>query len=333
MRNPWQADRSISSDDKSSLFVGSARVSTELTVPHISSSSSLRSSWNDPKSYETSCSTQHLCVPSNRLRTNRYSDGNISLPVPRFVLQSTEPNDEQLLDPRLIPECVRRSLLALHRESQENVNMQRHREKTQSENDVHGSFHPWKIKMKAKLRRTHHHQQQLRPHSNTLAILPTQQNSADRDRPMTDLIAVHSDQRYSTPVSHSHSRATTPTVRRSLIHYTKYSTQSTSESETTTHGDLPPMTTNSNDEQEQEEEKEKGFGETADKILSPSSSWLSCFALFRCVTSELDFLSSWKTGDRSFSRILMRWTRERSHSFDLVASIQRRNRFLPQKLS
>lgn len=318
----WQkklsVDRSISSEDKSSLLVGSARVSTELTVPHISSSSSLRSSWNDPKSYDTSCSTQHLCVPSNRLRTNRYSDGNISLPVPRFVLHSTEPNDEQLLDPRLIPESVRRSLLALHRESQENVNMQRQREKTQSENDVHGSFHPWKIKMKAKLRRTHHHQQS-RPHSNTLAVLPTQQNSVDRDRPMSDLIALHSDQRYSIPVSHNLSRATTPTVRRSLIHYTKYSTQSTSESETTTHGDLPPMTTNSNDEPEQEQEK--GIGETTDKILSTSSSWLSCFALFRC-TSELDFLSSRKT-DRSFR------TPERSHLFDLlIASIKRRNRFL-----
>lgn len=180
------------------------------------------------------------------LRSNRFSDGNITIAVPTLGDESSSERNEELIDPRLIPESVRRSLLALHRESQENVHMQRQREKTQSENDVHGAFHPWKIKMQSKLKRTHHHdhrrrqeqQQQQeerllssptsppRTHTNTLAILPVRQNSNEQES------------RFPSPSSSPMgSYRTTPSFRRSLVDYPKYSTQSTSESETTQ--DLP----------------------------------------------------------------------------------------------
>jgi hypothetical protein len=190
--------------------------------------------------YETSRSTQHLSVPSNDLRSTRHSDGNISLPVPQNPQKNS---DEQLLDPRLIPNTVRRSLLALHRESQENINMHRSKEKTQSENDVHGSFTPWKIKMKAKLKRTHHHQQQypIQHHSNTLSILPIRQNSNDQERRISDYTTMNNEYRFSTPPLRNSTLSINPLFVRSLKNYPKYSTQSTSESETT-QGDLPIIT-------------------------------------------------------------------------------------------
>jgi hypothetical protein len=181
--------------------------------------------------YEGSSLTQHLCVPLNSLRSNRYSDGNISLPVPQRNQQNSDKIDEQLLDPRLIPQAVRRSLLALHRESQENLNIIKKKEKTQSENDVNGSFIPWKIKMKSKLKRTQ--QQHSRPHSNTFSILPIRQNSNDHDRRVLENMTINNDYRYS--------RSTTPVARRSLKNYPKYATQSTTESDTTP-GDLPIIT-------------------------------------------------------------------------------------------
>ena len=171
---------------------GIARLPTGLTVPHISSPSSFRS---NPS--ETSRSTQHLAVPISGLRSTRFSDGNISLPVPQ---RSLHPH-EQLIDPQLIPESVRRSLLALHRESHDNVLMRRQGEKTQSENDVHGAFHPWKLKMQSKLKRTRQRTETLPP----------------------------------PPRPHLHTLASAPVVRRSLIDYPNFSTQSTSESEATQH--------------------------------------------------------------------------------------------------
>lgn len=173
--------------------------------------------------YETNALNQHLCVPTHGLRYTRYSDGNISLPVPQIIQKNTEKSDEQLLDPRLIPETVRRSLLALHRESQENLNLIKKKGTTQSENDVNGSFAPWKIKMKSKLKRT---QQQLsRPHSNTLSILPLRQNSNEHERRFLENRTINTEYRHLT--------STTPLARRSLKHYPKYTTQSTTESEPT----------------------------------------------------------------------------------------------------
>jgi hypothetical protein len=224
---------------KFSCFLESGRLSTGLTVPNVSTPTSSRQSWNGSPMYETSRSTQHLSVPSNGLRANRYSDGNISLPVPQNPPKNF---DEQLLDPRLIPKTVRRSLLALHRESQENINMHRSKEKTQSENDVHGSFIPWKIKMKSKLKRTHHQQQYpIRPHSNTLSILPIRHNSNDQDRRISDYATMNNEYRFSTPPLQNSTLLINPLLRRSLKRHPKYSTQSTSESETT-QGDLPMIT-------------------------------------------------------------------------------------------
>jgi len=198
--------------------------------------------------YETSRSAQHLSVPSGSLRSNRYSDGNISLPVPQTPQKNSENPDEQLIDPRLIPNTVRRSLLALHRESQENIHIHRTKEKTQSENDVHGAFTPWKIKMKAKLKRTHHQNQQsppqqqqqcqARPHANTLSILPIRQISNDQERRISEYASMNQEHRFSTPPLRNCSISINPTFRRSLKHYTKYSTQSTIESDTT-QCDLP----------------------------------------------------------------------------------------------
>lgn len=197
--------------------------------------------------YETSRSAQHLSVPLGSLRSNRYSDGNISLPVPQTPQKTSENPDEQLLDPRLISNTVRRSLLALHRESQDNIHVHRSKEKTQSENDVHGAFTPWKIKMKSKLKRTHHHhtqqqqqqqQHHTRPHAQTLAILPGRYNSNDQERRISEYAIMNQEYRFSTPPSRNCSISINPTFRRSLKNYPKYSTQSTSESETT-QGDLP----------------------------------------------------------------------------------------------
>jgi len=233
------------------LFLESGRLSTGLTVPHMPAPNSARLSWNGSQMYETSRSAQHLSVPSDGLRSNRYSDGNISLPVPQTPQtpqKNSENPNEQLLDPRLIPSTVRRSLLALHRESQENINMHRPKEKTQSENDVHGAFTPWKIKMKAKLKRTHHHNQQqqqqkyqARPHANTLSILPIRQNSNDQERRISEYASTNQEHRFSTPPSRNCSIPINPQFRRSLKHYAKYSTQSTTESEPTL-GDLPMIT-------------------------------------------------------------------------------------------
>lgn len=228
-----------------------ARLTAGLTVPQISTPGSGRLSWNGPPVSETSLSAQHLSVPGNSLRYNRYSDGNISLPVPQSPQRTCGNTDEQLLDPRLIPRTVRRSLLALHRESQENINMNRSKEKTQSENDVHGAFTPWKIKMKSKLKRTHHHQQvqqspQLqhyptRPHSNTLSVLPSRHNSNDQERRISDYASMNSEYRFSTPPLRNSTVSMNPSPRRSLKHYPKYSTQSTTESEPVP-GDLPMIT-------------------------------------------------------------------------------------------
>jgi hypothetical protein len=216
-------------------------MATGLTVPHISTPTNLLSSWNDAHLYETSCSTQHLCVPSNSLRSTRYSDGNISLPISRINQVNSQNSGERLIDPRLIPESVRRSLLALHRESQENINMQKNKEKTQSENDVHGSFTPWKIKMKSKLKRTHHHQQQSQVQPNILSIVPIRQHSKEYERRVLEYATVHNEYRFSTPPLRHISSSITPTSRRSLRYYPKYLTQSTSESETT-QGELPMIT-------------------------------------------------------------------------------------------
>lgn len=225
------------------------RLTTGLLVPQISTPVSGRLSWNGPPMSETSLSAQHLSVPGDTLRYNRYSDGNISLPVPQSPQRTCENPDEQLLDPRLISRTVRRSLLALHRESQENINMNRSKEKTQSENDVHGSFTPWKIKMKSKLKRTHHHQQSPpqhhhypnRPHSNTLSVVPVRHNSNDQERRMADYASMNSEYRFSTPPLRNSTVSMSPSHRRSLKHYPKYSTQSTTESEPTP-GDLPLIT-------------------------------------------------------------------------------------------
>jgi len=229
------------------IYLESGRLSTAgLTVPHMPQTSGARLSWNGATMYETSRSAQHLSVPSNSLRSNRYSDGNISFPVPQTGSTSSNDRDEQLIDPRLISNAVRRSLLALHRESQENIFLQRTKEKTQSENDVNGAFTPWKIKMKSKLKRTHHQQQQqqqpvsplvrqqprTRSHSKTLSVLPMRQNSNDQERRISEYATQNPEYRFSTPPLRN-SLSINPTLRRSLKHYQKYSTQSTSESETT----------------------------------------------------------------------------------------------------
>ncbi|CAF3520327.1 unnamed protein product [Rotaria socialis] len=237
---------------------GTSHLSAGLNIPYISTPNSSSSSWNGSRIHETSCSTQHLCVPSATLRSNRYSDGNISLAVPQTPQRNSENCDNQLLDPRLIPNTVRRSLLALHRESQDNIHMQRTKEKTQSENDVHIAFIPWKIKMKSKLKRTHHHhhsyqqQPQTRPHSNTFSILSLRQNSNDQEQRIAEYVKMNDEYRFSTPSS-SYNRPVekNPTIRRSLRHFPQYTTQSTTESDPT-QNDLPMITStnlsNNNDE-------------------------------------------------------------------------------------
>lgn len=226
-----------------------SRLAAGLTVPYISARNSVSTSWNSSRGYETSYSAQHLCVPSNSLRTNRYSDGNIPLAVPQTSQKASDISDEQLIDPRLIPKTVRQSLLALHRQSQENINTQRAKEKTQSENDVYIAFLPWKIKMKSKLKRTHHHSNQQqpqqqqqhqqhyhyqgRPHSNTLSVVPLRQNSNDQDRRIADYARMNEEYRFSTPPPRNQLLATGTTIRRSLRHFPKYTTQSTTESEST----------------------------------------------------------------------------------------------------
>jgi len=224
----------------------SARLSVGLTVPHVSNASSLNSSWNSSQVSENSCSAQHLSVPTNGLRSNRYSDGNIFSIRPSNSDQKTE----ELIDPRLISDTVRRSLLALHRESQENISMNnRSKENTQSENDVHGAFTPWKIKMKSKLKRTHHRQTPRQPEqtpsnrSQTRAnsILPVRFYSNDHERRVSAYATMNHEQRFSTPPTRNSSISITPTYGRSLKYYPKYSTQSTTESETA-QSELPKIT-------------------------------------------------------------------------------------------
>ena len=230
-----------------SLYLGSGRLSVGLTVPRASNPNSLNSSWNNSQICETSRSSQHLSVPTNSLRPNRHSDGNIALSGPTNLDQHADQTHEQLLDPRLIPNAVRRSLLALHRESQENIHVQRPKEKTQSENDVHGAFTPWKIKMKSKLKRTHHRppSKQLEPprpqsHSRTLSFLSARHYSNDGERRVSEYATSNQEQRFSTPPPRNLSVSTTPIFRRSLRNYPKYLTQSTSESEATP-VDLPSI--------------------------------------------------------------------------------------------
>ncbi|CAF4432768.1 unnamed protein product [Rotaria sp. Silwood2] len=222
---------------------GSTQYSIGLTIPRIFTPSSLPLSWHDSNSCATSCSAQHLCVPPNSQRSTRHSDGNISLPVPQISENYTENFNEQLLDPRLISETVRRSLLALHRESQENVNLSRKRGKTRSENDVNGSFSAWKIKMKSKLKRTHHQpqQQETRSHSNTLLISSLEHDCNDQDQHLLEDFNTSNESPHSIQSSEHYSTSVTPSARRTLIHYPKYSTKSTSESETT-QGELPVTT-------------------------------------------------------------------------------------------
>jgi hypothetical protein len=95
--------------------------------------------------------------------------------------------------------------------------------------------------MKSKLKRTHHQNQQPRPHSKTLSLLPIRQNSNDQERRISDYATKNSEQRFSTPPSRNYTITTNPLLRRSLKHYQKYSTQSTSESETN-QGDIPLIT-------------------------------------------------------------------------------------------
>ena len=235
-----------------------------LTIPKDATTSGLRLSRYALNIYGNSRSAQHLCVPLNTLRCNHYSAGNISMAGPRGTTTMNKNDDEELLDPRLIPESVRRSLLALHRESQENVSMQRSREKTQSENDVHGAFYPWKSKMKSKLKRTHQRHHIMRPHANTVTTIPIRNNSNERS---FDHPSITREFRYSTPASRTVSAAITPSTRRSLIHYPKYSTQSTSESEAT-QGEIPMITsiyvatTATNDN-----ETTESIGDTNEKTL------------------------------------------------------------------
>lgn len=98
--------------------------------------------------------------------------------------------------------------------------------------------------MKSKLKRTHHHQtqqqqqQQVRTHAKTLSILPVRHISNDQERRISDFASMNQELRFSTPPARNYSMSINPTLRRSLKNYPKYSTQSTSESETTA-SDLP----------------------------------------------------------------------------------------------
>ena len=229
------------------LFAGSARSSTGLTVPHISSPNSLHSSWNSSQMYEGSCSAQHLSVPDDGLRLNRYSDESISFGHPPMFGHSTDSTNEELIDPRLIPNTVRRSLLALHRASHENIHTQlnRTKEKTQSENDVHGAFTPWKIKMKSKLKRTHHQPEEQPPEtpvkSRTPLLPPKRYHSKDHERRASEYAIKNTEQRFSTPPLRNTTTLPNSTFRRSLKHYPKYSTQSITESEIASN-DVPKIT-------------------------------------------------------------------------------------------
>lgn len=237
--------------------LGNTCLSIGRTIPCMATPASLCSTWNNSQIYDTSCSAQHLCVPSSSLRPNRHSDGNICLPVPQVSQNNSENCEEQLLDPRLIPNTVRRSLLALHRESQENIHTHRAKEKTQSENDVHVAFIPWKIKMKSKLKRTHHHhhhyQQQLfRPFSNPLSILPIQQTNHEQERRKSEYTSKSPEYQCSTPPLQDFPLSPTRAVRGSLRRYRQCTSQSTTESEVN-QNDLAMNTTtnassNNNDE-------------------------------------------------------------------------------------
>jgi len=114
--------------------------------------------------------------------------------------------------------------------------MQRSKEKTQSENDVHGAFTPWKMKMKAKLKRTHHspnQQPSVGPHSKTLTISPIKNNSKGHERRISAYATMNQEYRFSTPPLRNYSLSRNLSIRRSLKYYPKYATQSASESETT----------------------------------------------------------------------------------------------------
>ena len=168
----------------SSEYLGSAKYPIGLTVPHLSPSSSCQSSWNEGGTYESSF-THQLDIPSNDLGSNCYSAGDVSLPVPTMYPKIS---GEQLLDPRMISTTVRRSLLALHRESQENINLLKKRKQTQSENDVHKALTSLKLRMKFKSKCI---QQRYRPHSNTFSILSGRNyNNESSDRQNVELITV-----------------------------------------------------------------------------------------------------------------------------------------------
>lgn len=99
---------------------------------------------------------------------------------------------EQLLDPRMISTTVRRSLLALHRESQENINLLKKKKQTQSENDVHKALTSLKLRMKFKSKCI---QQRYRPHSNTFSILSGRNyNNESSDRQNLELMTIHRDE-------------------------------------------------------------------------------------------------------------------------------------------
>ena len=160
----------------------------------------------------------------------------MSLPIPRTNQSIRKNLDEQLIDPRLIPEKVRRSLLALHRESQENVNALRRKEKTSSENDVNGAFASWKFKMKSKLKRTHHQQQRTRSHSNTPLNSPIKIDNKEYDQCLLDCMTMRKDSHNSTRSSDHYSTLTTPLVQRSLKTNSEFTKQDINESESTQEG-------------------------------------------------------------------------------------------------
>jgi hypothetical protein len=181
---------------------------------------------------DTIGSAQHLSVPTSGRRLNRYSDGNLYLSQSNNVGQHSNNIDEQLLDPRLIPNSVRRSLLALHRESQDNIHMHRIKEQTRSENDVHGAFTPWKIKMKSKLKRTHHAQQTAtheQSQRRTFSILPARYSSNDQQRRVSEYATINREYRFSTPPPRNASVSMAATYRRTFKHRSHYSTQSENE--------------------------------------------------------------------------------------------------------